>query len=353
MRRVMWTMMVLAAAAGIAALPCASFAQEDSSSSPPTAVANPAGPEVERTYRTTCEVGGRDVVCEVRLTVSKAAATVADRIEMVLEARVPDGVKVEWPKIEKSLGGLDVLGVEDEAPVAVGRGDSGAPKRELVRRVVLLEPFLPGEREIPQLEAKFSGAGACRIVTEPVRVEVTSLIEGEPKEPELRGVVEPKPETTAWWVWAAAGAGTVLLAGVVFAALRMGGKKLAPPLTPYGAAMKRLEEIEEEGMLAEGKTSEYGAALGETLRVYVSGAMGLRAGDRTTEQLLVELGSQPSVNIASLQELLGRLDEVSFAGASVSVGEAQELRDRVHKMIVGMQAVRAAAEADVMKGGAS
>src|SRR5688572_22332627 len=189
MRRETRGILAMAAAMGIAGLTCTSLAQEGSSSSPPTAVAASGGPEVERTYRTTCEVGGRDVVCEVRLTVSKAVATVADRIEVVLEARVPDGVKVEWPKIEKSLGGLDVLGVEDEAPVAVGQGDSGAPKRELVRRVVLLEPFLPGVREIPQLEARFSGAGACRIVTEPVKVEVTSLIEGEPTEPELRGVV--------------------------------------------------------------------------------------------------------------------------------------------------------------------
>ncbi len=353
MRSMRRGMFVIVAAMGIAGMTCASPAQEVASSNPPTAATSSVGPEVERTYRTTCEVGGRDVVCEVRLTVSKAAATVADRIEVVLEARVPEGVKVEWPKIETSLGGLDVLGVEDDAPVAVGQGDTGAPRRELVRRVVLLEPFLPGPREIPSLEAKFSGAGACRIVTEPVKVEVTSLIEGEPTEPELRGVVEPTPETTAWWVWAAAGAGTVLLAGIVVVALRMGGKKQAPPLTPYGAAMKRLQEIEEGGMLAEGKTSEYGAALGETLRVYVSGSMGLAAADRTTEELLVELGSQPSVNIASLQDLLGRLDEVSFAGAGVSVGEAQELRDRVHKLIVGMQAVRSAAEAEALKGGAS
>lgn len=352
MRRRGWMWRWIGPACAALVLPLSAVAQESAKpapatpTTPPTAAPDSSAPEVERTYRTTCEFGLKDNTCEVRLTVSKAAATVADRIEVILEARVPEGIKVEWPEIKESLGGLNVLGVENQPSVTLGVGEPESAKRELVRRVVLLEPFLPGEREIPAMEVRFVGAGgaACKITTESVKIQINSLLSGEAKDPELRGIVEPKPVGTAWWVWAAGGGGVLVLASVAALALSRRRRRPEPPLTAYGTAMKRLEELEESGMLGEGKTSEYCTVLGETLRAFVGATMGLPEADRTTEQLMAELGSQPSVNISALGELLAGLDEASFAGAPIGVGEAQELRDKVHKMVVGMQAMRTAAE---------
>jgi hypothetical protein len=112
------------------------------------------------------------------------------------------------------------------------------------------------------------------------------------------------------------------------------------PLTPYGMAMTRLKELENGPPVVD--HAGYAAALGDTLRRYIAGVLGMEPKDRTTEELMSEVGSEPSLNIASVRDVLARLDEVSFAGASIGAPEAHELRDRVYKLVMGIQAGYAA-----------
>jgi hypothetical protein len=303
---------------------------------PPTAETEP---EVQRSYSSVCELGGGSVMCGVRLSVNKVSATVADRIELVMEAAAPSGVRVEWPEIGAALGGLDVLGVE-EASFSPGDGRVGE------RRVVLLEAFLPGDRELPRMEVRFVDAGgaSCVVATEAVKIAVASLLEGEAgagAEPALRGVVEPEPEGTPWWVWGAGAVVVLGVAGLTALALRRRGGRAPVALTPYAAAMKRLGELEASGV-EEATVGSYCAALGETLRQYLPGALGLPARDRTTEELMAEVGDDATVNTARVREVLTRLDEVSFGGSRSGVAESLELRDAVHKLVMGIQAGRTA-----------
>lgn len=346
MRRWKRTSSVLLCACTVAiAAPVLAAPQPDAPA--PAVASDTMEPQTQRIYRATCEFGGKPAACEVRMSVSRVTATVADRIEILLEARVPEGVRVEWPEMPLA-GAFNVLGGEDTGPVLLAP-EGGGPRRVGVRRAVLLEPFLPGDREIGRMEVGLvSSAGeSCVITTEPVKIEVASLIEGEPSEPGLRGVVEPEPERVAWWVWAVGGASVVALACAFALVLRRRKPREPEALTPYAAAMKRLAEL--EGSSETGDVSAYCAVLADTLRVFVAGTMGLPPADRTTEQLIAELGDQPAVNVTSLREVLVRLDEASFGGGAIPVGEAHELRDKVHKLIVGLQAMRTASESGEKK----
>ena len=297
----------------------------------------PPEPELQRSYATDCTFGGRVERCTLRLWVNKANATVADRLTFVMEAGAPTGVAVRWPDTAGLFAETDVLSVEDERTV-----DPAAPARFVERRVILLEPFLPGDRAVPAMPISYVGGGgaSCTITSDPFTISVTSLLHGDAaNEPELRDVVEPEPAPKAWWIWPLAGLGVLTLAGLTALVLRRRGRATAEPLTPYGAAMKRLKELEEA---APGDHAQHAAALGDTLRRYVSGVVGIGPRDRTTEELMSELGDAPTINVESVRETLTRLDELSFAGASVGAPEVHELRDRVYKLVMGIQAGYAA-----------
>lgn len=335
-RQVRW----VAAAACVAAASLTSCGKDGPPPAPAEA-ASPA-PEVQRSYSADCELSGERVRCEVRVFVNKGHATVADRIELALEAIAPAGVRVEWPSVGDSIAEMDVLGVEDRRSLGAAPASLG-----VTRRVVVMEPFLPGERTLAPMEVRFVDAGgaSCVVTTEPVKIVVTSLLEGDghPDEPELRGVIEPGARRTAWWVWPVAGIALLGVAGLGAMAWRRRGTRTAEPLTPYAAAMKRLKELDESPADAFG--GAYTNALGGILKTYIAGAMGVEAKDRTTEELLSEIGDEPTINASSLREVLTRLDQVSFAGASIGAAEAHELKDRVYKLVMGIQAGRTAAEA--------
>lgn len=338
-------MAALLGAATIVACSVASHAHPAAARQHATAAG--ADAPVEQHHASTCDLGTTDGRCEVRVTLNHAVATVADRIELTLEARAADAVRITWPDATAILNGFTMLATDDHEAILPPADENSLATRKLTRRVIVLEPFLPGEREIGSFPVRFTGvAGAsCEIVTEPIRIEITTLLEGEPQEPELRGMVEPKPEPTAWWIWPAAGGTLLVLAGIGVLAWRSRSVKAPQELSPYAAAVKRMDEIEQTGSLAQGRLSEACAEMGDTVRTYIAGAMNLTPGHRTTEQLLADLGDAPSINMGHLSNLLSRLDEAGFAGKTISVAEANELRDGVRKLIVGVQAARAAEEA--------
>lgn len=334
--RVCWAVV----AVSITPLMLASCGERDASStSPPpsSSAATDQQPEIERSYSTDCDFGGRVERCTLRLGVNKANATVADRITLVMEAGAPTGVTVRWPEPTDLFTEADVLSVEDERSV-----DPAGAARVVERRVILVEPFLPGDRDVPAVSVGFAGVGGalCTINTDPFTITVTSLLaDAALDEPELRDVVEPPPARGPWWIWPLAIAGGLTLAGLTAFAIRRRGARKVEPLTPYAEALRRLKELEEAPPV---NPAEIAATLGDTLRRYVAGVLNMEPKDRTTEELMSEIGDAPTINVASVQAVLARLDEVSFAGASVATPEVHELRDRVYKLVTGIQAGYAA-----------
>jgi hypothetical protein len=129
------------------------------------------------------------------------------------------------------------------------------------------------------------------------RIRVRPALDpGNPGPPELPG--EPPPSRD--WVWG--GAGALAIAFALFLALRRKRPQPAPappavapppPPAPHERALRRLEEC---------KTVEEAA---DIVREYVAEAMGVRALEMTSEQLLVA--------IPALAAILGPADLAKFA----------------------------------------
>jgi hypothetical protein len=303
----------------------------------------PPEAEVQRESSSTCDIGGVPQRCVVRVRLSKAAATVADRLELVVEAEGPEALRVEWPReldAPASIAGLTVLAHDESV-------SSPAPGRRLERRAFALEAFLPGARELAGLEVRFvgPGGGVCTLGTEALRIEVASVLpagEGDVAAPELRGLVSLPPEPTAWYVWVGAGAGVFAVATIAAVAVRRRGRATQVVVSPYEQALARLKRLEEAGVADE--PARYAGELGETLRAYIPAALALTARDRTTDELLAELPADPALNGVQLRETLVRLDEVAFGDAPAAGAELMEIRDRVYGTIVALQARRNAGE---------
>lgn len=303
---------------------------------PAGALARPDA-EIERQVSSTCTLSGVPQACSVRTRLDKASPTVADRVELVLEAACPSDLTVDWPAELTDVGtiaGMHVL-THDE------RSSTGPDSRAVHQRTYILEPFLPGARTIPPLEFRFrNAAGAsCTLRTEAIELSVPSVLpEGTPPEPELRGFIDPPPARTPWWIWAGAGAALLGVAGVTAVALRR--RAAAPPriLTPYEQALARLQELDRHGPGA--APASYAGSLGETLRSFIPSAFALPPRDRTSDELLRDLAAEASLNAAHLAETLGRLDEIAFGGSPTSDAELLELRDRVYTQVVAIQALR-------------
>ena len=71
--------------------------------------------------------------------------TVADQLEVAVEVIAGEQQRVVFPDIEDKLGGFRVIGARLADPKLL---DDGRVAR---RRTYVLEPFLPGEYEIPEL----------------------------------------------------------------------------------------------------------------------------------------------------------------------------------------------------------
>jgi hypothetical protein len=201
---------------------------------------------------------------------------------------------------EKALAPL-ALRLEEEE-----RRDDGARIEETRRYVA--HAFSLGDVVVPpvKLAALPKGGGPERRVTAAgFRIRVKPALDPEdPGPPELPG--EPPP--SRGWVWWGSGALLAAVAAVLLLALRrrprgeapLPAAPAAPPVPPHERALARLRAAEEAA---------------EVLREYIAEAKGVRALEKTTEELLAAVPSK------ALADVLMPCDLVKFAGRALNEPE--------------------------------
>jgi hypothetical protein len=182
---------------------------------------------------------------------------------------------------------------------------------------VQLEPFLPGEYEIPALTARFGED--VTIETEPVTVTVQSVLPPEAGEaPDIKEIAPPVSLSRGWWwLWVLAVALAAAAALWYFWWRRRKSAEEAELLPqPHEVALRALRDLMAQDLIAKGQAKLLYLRLSAILRHYIEGRFGLLAPEHTTEEFLYEVRDDARFSDSQkqlLREFLEHCDMVKFA----------------------------------------
>jgi len=302
--------------------------------------------EVERSYQSGS--------AQLTQRISDREITAADRVLMVLEAAAGETTDVSWPEFGEKLGKFRVREARSEPPRLAEEG------RLLTRRVVELEPFLPGDYEIPSLTVRVDeqqeqdqgedAAAVQTIETEPVAIEVRSVLPPPEEEPQMKEIAPPveMPGLSRWW-YAGGAAAIALLALAAFVWWRRRRRPVAAekPLPPHERAYQELERLLAEDLLSRGEAKLFYLRLSGILRRYIEGRFGLHAPESTTEEFLAGLRASSEFDgprKSLLKDFLEHCDLVKFAAYQPSREEIDRTIESCRRFI---DETRLAPEPDV------
>jgi len=266
---------------------------------------------------------------------------------------------VEGAKIGDSLGGLTVRDRIERGPTL------GADGRVHRSTRLMLEPYLPGEYEIPELVFSYEsiegeggnggdgGGQAGEVRTGALRVDVVSVLgDGALSLGEMRDVVDPvrKVEIPVGGIVIA----SVIAIGLVVAIVVVGRRlQLDPPaVSPVSASRERLEVLQRRPLEDEPERSETLHEASELVRLCIAHRAEPGAAQMSQRELSRAMrdwiGIDTSERLA-LGGMLRRLDEALYGGSIPDADETRELvKDaREHLAIIDRVGVHFAAAAQL------
>ncbi len=254
----------------------------------------------------------------VILTVSldRKEVTAADRVRLSLHLSAPEQYGIKLPDYTDETNEFSLAETSDPARRIMPGG------KLVTSRVYTLEPFLPGEYTIPSLKVTYQDqeGGEFEITTEPIGVEVRSLLTQDSDQPEISDIFPPEaPPVNRFLIFM-----IVFAAGFFFLALiwlwnRSRNRKKgdsSPPVPAHVQALKALEDLLAEDLLIRGELKLFHSRVSDILRRYIEDRFALRAPERTTEEFLLELGGTDVLhaeNKKQLRKFLVLCDQVKFA----------------------------------------
>ena len=269
--------------------------------------------------------------------VTPEAATVGDllKYEITVTANEEDSRLIKFPLSLKEPGIFEVIDVS-----RVLEGDT-------IRKIIFtLAVFETGRQKLPLYSIGWidSSGAPQSVYTEPVFVEIISVLKPGRQEPELldiRAVAEANPDWTGYVLPAAIL--LALLAVIAAAAWQM--KKIAArrkkgpvkTATPVELALSRLTELEGKNLPrgnTRGRLKEYFTEISDTLRGYLFMEFSVDAPEKTTVELARDwpaiIGRQRGEVIA----LLEQCDSVKFAKYLPAAAEASTALEKARGFVI-------------------
>jgi hypothetical protein len=268
----------------------------------------------------------------------KKEITIAEQLQVVLEASAPENIKIEFPSYSASLGDFTLIDVKNHPARMTGTGDN---VRVIHIATYLLEPYLPGIYSIPNMSVTYldrnNHAEPTHLVTEELHLEVKSLLGQDTGKVELIDIKGPLslPQNTSLHILLAAIALLLIILGVagfLYWQKNYGNKKpVKIRLRPEEIALQELERLLAENLLAGGAVKLFHLRISDILRHYIENRFGFKAPERTTEEFLKELSvtkSQKDSLLGShkalLTDFLTHCDLVKFAKHEPSLAESEK-----------------------------
>jgi hypothetical protein len=284
---------------------------------------------------------------DLSLTVSldKVAITAADVIELTIEAAYPEAATLELPTLSDQFGEF-LIESDTTTPARLIE-----PSRLLTERRLLLAPLSVGELIVPALRARatLEGGRAFSVEIAETPVSVTSLLPEETQAaPELRDIEDPlDPPIPTWWKLAALGIVLALIAGVTWWWRRPAPPSLSappPPVAPNVAALARLDQLGESGLLDVGRHQELYFELSDILREYIERQFSIQAQEQTTAEFFEALRGGNTFTTGQrslLREFLFRADLIKFAKLAATPDQCLQAVESCRAFIVETAAASA------------
>jgi len=275
----------------------------------------------------------------VHVRLDKTKLTIAETIQLELEAAVGRGYEVQMPKVDKVLENFGIVDWHNPAD----RLDENNKVVSTTR--YRLEPFLSGKYQLPAFTFEFRDANSSdnkkyELATEPVDVEVTSLLGKQPNLTiaDIEGVVD-MPRQIPYLLSGITGLLIIIIvaAGYWLYLCKKRSRELVRIFKPaYEIAYERLRALIKDDLIAAGRIKEFYERISDILRHYIEHRFDLRAPERTTEEFLNELRFTSVLSASdkkSLEEFLMHCDLVKFAKYSPTAEQIQKTFDSAKDFI--------------------
>ncbi|QBG48425.1 hypothetical protein EGM51_13855 [Verrucomicrobia bacterium S94] len=229
------------------------------------------------------------------ISLSETNIPSSGKITLMLEMHVPAGTEPSFPNIGSQID-----------PFSLGEGYTEPVQtlpngKQLYRRVWQLLPALPGKTELQPLELS---AGTNSITTEPIRIEVTSLIPEGTEKLEIRDIADPiellpAQEKKRRSIYTAVGA-LFTLGLIPFIIYLLRKPKTVAVVLPHEAAFQALENLPENPV-------ERIHELNRIFRTYHEARVGIPMVGKTVVELSAVLEDHKIISF------LERCDDIRFS----------------------------------------
>ncbi|MGA2071617.1 MAG: BatD family protein [Sedimentisphaerales bacterium] len=274
----------------------------------------------------------------VHIRVDKSKITISDTLWLELETAISSGYDVNMPKVDKVLENFGIVDWQNSG----SRLDANNNVVSAYR--YRLEPFLSGKFAIPAFTFEFRDANGqnaktYELATEPVNIEVTSLLgeqRGKLSIADIENVVD-MPTKMVWW-WILPAIAVVIAAGGLWLYFRRKKTKEAIRIfkPAHEIAYARLQSLVQQDLIKAGRVKEFYEGVSDILRHYIEDRFELRAPERTTEEFLFEIrdaGVLSEADRKALAEFLTHCDLVKFAKHSPTNEQIQHTFDLAKNFI--------------------
>jgi len=270
---------------------------------------------------------------EARAQVDKATATTGDLIRYTLSASSEPQIKVEIPEMGSQIAGLRIVDIGKEDPIE-------RDGRKIIESWYQLKADLVGSYIIPGAVFSYKDEKGEKkeLKTAQIFIEVKSVIEDKKAAKDIRNI---KPlailKRSYTLLIALSIAGLLLLViiigGTYFYRTRYRKTKATPPRPAHELALKELDRLQKEGLIARGIYKEHYFKISEIFRRYLEKRFHFQAVEKTTEEILPEIlnlkGFEQTVK-GSAKTFLYHTDLVKFAK---HIPDTEEV-DREHQEAV-------------------
>jgi hypothetical protein len=289
----------------------------DAESKAKAADKNPAG--IEKTF-------DRGPV-SVRIHVDKKEATIADRLNLTIEARSDEAYETRLPAFGEKLDQFGIVDYTTPQPELL------ADNQTLRSRTYVLEPFLSGDYVIPPMKVAFwkrdeQDAKRHELETDEIEITINSLLPED-----VAGLQMPKPgmaEGSRLWVGLGVLAASLLATAVFLLRRKRQGGPVLVRLPAHEIAYRDLERLIAEDLPGKGEIKQFYQRVSDILRRYIENRFGLHAPEQTTEEFLAALGSDAKLapgHKSLLKNFLQHCDLVKFAKHEPTTADIQKTFD--------------------------